>query len=124
FGDDYDTKDGSCVRDYINVVDLAKAHVTAVKRLISGQEKNNIETYNLGTGNGVTVLEMIKAFEKVSGEKLNYKIAPRRPGDVSAIYADVSYARDELKWESNKTLEETVLSAWNWEKNLQARNNK
>ncbi len=116
FGDDYHTPDGSCIRDYIHVVDLAKAHVVAVKRLVEKKNKSNFETFNLGTGKGVSVLELVHTFEKVTGEKLNYKIVARRPGDAEQVWADTSYANRELGWKAQSTLEETLLSAWDWEK--------
>ncbi len=116
FGDDYNTPDGSCIRDYINVVDLAKAHVVAVNRLLNKKNKAAFEFFNLGTGRGVSVLEMIKAFEKVSHVQLNYKIVERRPGDIEQVWADTSYANRELGWKAESSLEETLLSAWNWEK--------
>lgn len=118
FGDDYDTPDGSAIRDYINVVDLAKAHVVAIERLLKGKNKASYEVFNLGTGNGVSVLEMVKAFEKVSGLKLNYKIVARRAGDIEKIWADTTYANEELGWKAEKGLDETMLSAWNWEKQV------
>jgi UDP-glucose 4-epimerase len=116
FGSDYNTPDGSCIRDYIHVVDLAKAHVVAIKRLVEHKNKNNFEIFNLGTGRGVSVLEIIKAFEKVTGMPLNYKIVDRRPGDVEQVWADTRYANEELGWKAQSTLEETLVSAWNWEK--------
>ncbi len=116
FGDDYNTKDGSAIRDYINVVDLAKAHVVSIKRMLENQSKTNLEIFNLGTGKGSSVLEVVNAFEKATGEKLNYKIVGRRPGDVESVYADTSYANNELGWKAEVGLEETLLSAWNWEK--------
>jgi UDP-glucose 4-epimerase len=116
FGDDYDTPDGSAIRDYINVVDLAKAHVMAIERLLKGKNRNNYEVFNLGTGKGVSVLEMIKIFEKATGRALPYKIVERRPGDIEKIWADTGYANRELDWKAEKSLEETLLSAWNWEK--------
>jgi UDP-glucose 4-epimerase len=116
FGDDYDTPDGSAVRDYINVVDLAKAHVVSIKRMIENKSKANLEVFNLGTGKGSSVLEIINAFDKVTGEKLNYKIVGRRLGDVESVYADTKLANDELGWKARIGLEETLLSAWNWEK--------
>lgn len=118
FGDDYDTSDGSAVRDYINVVDLAKAHVVAIKRLLDGKNKSDYEVFNLGTGNGVSVLEMVKGFEKATGVKLKYKIVARRAGDIEKIWADTTYANNELGWKAEKELEETLLSAWNWEKRV------
>jgi UDP-glucose 4-epimerase len=118
FGDDYDTPDGSAIRDYINVVDLAKAHVVAIGRLLEGKNKSGYEVFNLGTGNGYTVLEIVKGFEKATGVKLNYKIVDRRPGDIEKIWADTTYANEELGWKAGKSLEETLLSAWNWEKRI------
>lgn len=118
FGDDYDTSDGSAVRDYINVVDLAKAHVIAVNRLIENKNKAGYEIFNLGTGNGVSVLEAVHAFEKSSGVKLNYKIVGRRAGDIEKIWADTTFANEELGWKAEKGLEETMLSAWIWEKKV------
>lgn len=121
FGDDYDTPDGTCIRDYINVVDLAKAHVVAIKRLIENKNKANNEVFNLGTGDGNSVLEAINAFEKSTSEKLNYKIVDRRPGDVVKVYADTTYANEELGWKAEKSLEETMLSAWKWEKHIRSK---
>lgn len=115
FGDDYNTPDGTCVRDYIHVVDLAKAHVVAIKRLLEDKNKANYEVFNIGTGNGNTVLDIIKTFEKVSGVKLNYKIVSRRPGDIEKVWADTTYANNELGWKAVSTLDETLLSAWKWE---------
>ena len=116
FGDDYNTPDGTAVRDYIHVVDLAQAHVVAVKRMIENRMKNNFEVFNLGTGNGCSVLEVIKSFEKVSGEKLNYKIVGRRAGDVEQVWADPSWSNEELGWKAKKSLDEMNASAWKWEK--------
>lgn len=118
FGDDYNTSDGSAVRDYIHVVDLAKAHVIAVKRLLENKNKSGYEIFNLGTGNGVSVLEAVHAFEKATGVKLNYKIVGRRAGDVEKIWADTTYANEELGWKAETGLEETMLSAWLWEKRV------
>lgn len=118
FGDDYDTPDGSCQRDYIDVVDLAKAHVVAIKRLVDGKNKANYEIFNIGTGRAVSVLELVNAFEKVNNLKLNYKIAPRRAGDVTAIWADPTQANNELGWKAERTVEETLASAWAWEKHV------
>jgi UDP-glucose 4-epimerase len=117
FGDDYDTPDGSAVRDYINVVDLSKAHVVAIERLLENKNKKNFEIFNLGTGKGNTVLEVIRSFEKATGIKLKHKIVGRREGDVEKVYADTRFANEELGWKAEKSLEETLLSAWNWEKN-------
>ncbi len=118
FGDDYNTPDGSAIRDYIHVVDLAKAHVVAINRLLSNKNKSNYEIFNLGTGNGYSVLEMVKGFEKVSGVKLNYKIVDRRAGDIEKIWADTTFANEELGWKAEKGLEDMLLSSWNWEKHL------
>tara|TARA_R110002073_G_scaffold89852_6_gene212519 strand:- start:36913 stop:37920 length:1008 start_codon:yes stop_codon:yes gene_type:complete len=115
FGDDYDTIDGTAVRDYIHVVDLAKAHIAALKRLLDNNNKSNFEFFNVGTGKGSSVLEIIKAFEKVSNTKLNYKIVKRREGDITAAYADTSFANQELGWKTEKTLEEALLAAWKWQ---------
>ena len=116
FGDDYPTPDGTCIRDYIHVVDLAKAHVVALQRLLQNKNKENYETFNLGTGTGSSVLEVIKSFEKVSGEKLNYKIVGRREGDIISAYADTNKANDELGWKTQLTLDDAMRSAWEWEK--------
>ena len=118
FGDDYPTTDGSCIRDYIHVVDLAKAHVIAMQRLFSEENTNNYEVFNLGTGKGSSVLEVVQAFEKVSGVKLNYKIVDRRPGDVISVYADTAKANNVLGWKTEKTMEEALASAWKWEKKV------
>jgi UDP-glucose 4-epimerase len=118
FGDDYPTRDGSCIRDFIHVCDIAHAHTLAVQFLMEGKTNKRCEVFNLGTGNGVTVLEAIKAFEKVTGEKLNYVIGPRRPGDVIAIYANNDYARSQLNWETKYTLEDMLSTAWKWEQRL------
>ena len=118
FGNDYDTPDRSAIRDYINVVDLAKAHVVAIERLLCGKKKKNYEVFNLGTGKGLSVLEIVKGFEQATGVKLNYKIVDRRAGDIEKIWADTTFANEELGWKAERGLEETLLSAWNWEKNL------
>ncbi|MFV0541065.1 MAG: UDP-glucose 4-epimerase GalE [Aestuariibaculum sp.] len=115
FGDDYPTPDGTCIRDYIHVVDLAKAHVVALKRLLNNKNKANYETFNLGTGKGSSVLEVVKAFEKVSGAKLNYKIVERREGDIISAYADTNKANNELGWKTKLTLDDAMRSAWKWE---------
>jgi UDP-glucose 4-epimerase len=122
FGNDYNTPDGSCIRDYLHVVDLAKAHVIAIKRLIEGKNKTNYEVFNLGTGKGVSVLEAIKSFERVSGIKLKYKIVGRRAGDIEKIWANPSYANKELGWKTLSSLDEAMKTAWDWEKMF--RNNK
>lgn len=118
FGSDYTTHDGTAVRDYIHVVDLAKAHVVAVKRLLENTETEKLEIFNLGTGTGYSVLDVINSFEKVSGVKLNYKIVDRRPGDVEMVWADTSFANENLGWKADKTLDEMMLSAWEWELKL------
>ncbi|MCG1036115.1 UDP-glucose 4-epimerase GalE [Polaribacter sargassicola] len=115
FGDDYDTPDGTAVRDYIHVVDLAKAHIAALERLINKNNKKGFEYFNIGTGKGSSVLEVIKAFEKASGKTLNYKIVPRREGDITAAYADTTIANKELNWKTEKTLEEALGSSWKWQ---------
>ena len=115
FGDDYPTKDGTAVRDYIHVVDLAKAHIAALERLLNNGNKKDFEVFNVGTGTGSSVLEVIKAFEKVSNTKLNYKIVARREGDITSAYADTTLAKVELGWETEKTLEEALLAAWKWQ---------
>ncbi|WP_418602454.1 UDP-glucose 4-epimerase GalE [Hwangdonia sp.] len=118
FGDDYPTPDGTCIRDYIHVVDLAKAHVVALNRLLQNKNKANYETFNLGTGKGSSVLEVVKAFEKVSGEKLNYKIVGRREGDIISAYADTTKANNELGWKTELTLDDAMRSAWKWEQKV------
>jgi len=118
YGDDYTTPDGSCIRDYINVVDLARAHVLAVKRILEGKCTSNVETFNLGTGRGLSVLEIIKTFEQVTGVKVPYKIVGRREGDIEQVWADPSYANEVLGWTATETVEDTLLSAWNWELKL------
>jgi UDP-glucose 4-epimerase len=118
FGDDYDTRDGSCIRDFVHVCDIAHAHTLAVQFLLEAKTAKRCEVFNLGTGNGVTVLEAINAFEKISGVKLNYKIGPRRPGDVIAIYANNDYARTQLDWNPKYSLEDMMSTAWKWEQRL------
>lgn len=115
FGDDYPTEDGTAIRDYIHVVDLAKAHIAALKRLLNKDNKKSFEYFNVGTGKGTSVLEVIKTFEKVNNLKLNYKIVDRRPGDVMASYADTTTANRELNWKTEKSLEEALASAWKWQ---------
>jgi UDP-glucose 4-epimerase len=117
YGDDYDTRDGSCLRDYIHVSDIAHAHTLAIKYL-EESKGHGCEVFNLGTGNGVTVLEAIKAFEKVSGVKLNYEIGPRRSGDVVAIYANNDKAKNRLGWDPQRGIEEMMSTAWKWEQKL------
>jgi UDP-glucose 4-epimerase len=118
FGDDYPTVDGSCIRDYIHVVDLANAHVVALERLLNKKNKANYEVFNIGTGRGSSVLEVVNAFEKVTNQKLNYKIVDRRPGDVVSVYADTNKANDELGWKAEKSMEDALESAWKWEKKV------
>ncbi|HJX70332.1 MAG TPA: UDP-glucose 4-epimerase GalE [Bacteroidales bacterium] len=118
FGNDYETPDGTGIRDYINVVDLARAHVVAISRLIEKRNTGNYEVFNLGTGRGYSVLEIIHSFEKATGIKVNYKIVDRRPGDIAMVYADASYANHVLGWKAKIPLEKTLLTAWNWEKNI------
>lgn len=115
FGDDYPTEDGTCIRDYIHVVDLAKAHVVALQRLIEKRNLSNYETFNLGTGTGSSVLEVIQSFERVSKQSLNYKIAERRAGDVISAYADTTKANEVLGWKAQSTLDDAMASAWKWE---------
>jgi len=115
FGADYDTRDGSCIRDYVHVMDLAHAHTLALNRLLEEKQNQRCEVFNLGIGQGVTVLEAIEAFERVTGQKLNYKIGPRRPGDVVAVYADNRLARETLGWSPVFRIDEIMDSAWRWE---------
>ena len=117
FGDDYNTPDGSCIRDYIDVVDLAKAHVLAISRMLD-KDSDKVEVFNLGTGNGVSVLELVKEFEKSTGVTLNYQIVDRRPGDVEQVYADCKKANEILGWKATTPLDETLNNAWNWQKKL------
>ena len=118
FGDDYNTPDGTAIRDYIHVVDLAKAHIVAMKRLLESKNKAKIEFFNIGTGKGSSVLDVINTFEKVNNVKLNYKIVARREGDITAAYADTTLANTELGWKSELTLEDAMRSAWLWQQNL------
>ena len=121
FGDDYDTPDGSCIRDFINVVDLAKAHVIAIRRILEQKQKEKVEVFNIGTGRGVSVLELINGFEKATGVKLNYQIVGRRAGDIEKVWANPDYANQELGWKAVETLEDTLRSAWNWQLKLRER---
>jgi UDP-glucose 4-epimerase len=120
YGDDYPTPDGTAIRDYIHVVDLAKAHVVAMHRLVENKNLEKVETFNLGTGTGSSVLEVIQAFEKVSGKKLPYKIVGRREGDVISAYANTDKANQILGWKAELTLEESLASAWKWEQKIRA----
>jgi len=121
FGDDYDTPDGSCIRDFINVVDLAKAHVIAIRRILEKTQKEKVEVFNIGTGRGVSVLELINGFEKATGVKLNYQIVGRRAGDIEKVWANPDFANKELGWKAVETLEDTLRSAWNWQLKLRER---
>jgi UDP-glucose 4-epimerase len=118
FGNDYNTPDGSCIRDYINVTDLAKAHVSAINRLINNTNSDRYEFFNVGTGNGVSVLELVNTFMEATGINLNYDIVERRPGDVEKIYADTTIANTVLGWKAETSLHDTLISAWNWEKQI------
>ncbi len=119
FGGDYPTEDGTCIRDYIHVVDLAKAHVVAVQRLLKDKNTSNYEVFNLGTGKGSSVLEAIKSFEKVSGKSLNYKIVDRREGDVIAAFAETTKANSILGWRTELSLDDAMASAWKWQQKIQ-----
>ncbi len=121
-GSDYNTRDGSCIRDYIHVSDIASAHINALNYILDKKNKTNVSLFNLGTGKGITVLEAIHSFEKISGVKLNYKIGARRSGDVAAIYSDNHLAKQELKWEPKFNINEMMLTAWKWQLHLQEEN--
>jgi UDP-glucose 4-epimerase len=121
FGGDYQTHDGTCVRDYIHVVDLAKAHIAAISRLLSEKNEAKLEVFNIGTGLGYSVLDIISAFEKVTNIKINYQIVDRRPGDVEAVYADTTLAEQKLNWKTVLSIEDMMRSAWNWEQALAAK---
>jgi len=118
FGGDYNTPDGTAIRDYFHVVDLARAHVLALQRMIDGRSKQPYEVFNVGAGSGITVLEIVKAFERVTGVKLNYEIVGRRAGDIEKVWADTTLAQKELGWKTESTLEYALLTAWNWEKKV------
>ena len=118
FGNDYNTPDGSCIRDYIYVVDLAKAHVKAVERMLAGLPKDQVEVFNLGTGKGVSVLELINCFMAVTGVKIPYEIVGRREGDIEQVWADPKKANEVLGWKADTPLEEVLASAWKWEKHI------
>lgn len=120
YGDDYPTPDGTAIRDYIHVVDLAKAHVVALQRLVNNKNAAKVETFNLGTGTGSSVLEVINAFEKVSGKKLPYKMVARREGDITSAYANTDKANNVLGWKAQSTLEESLASAWKWEQKIRS----
>ena len=119
FGNDYPTQDGTCIRDYIHVIDLAKAHIKALERILNPEHKSNFDVFNIGTGNGYSVMEVINTFEKVSNHKLNYKIGERRKGDIIEAFADTKKANKILDWHAKLSLEDAILSAWEWEKKLQ-----
>ncbi|MGJ8685600.1 MAG: UDP-glucose 4-epimerase GalE [Nonlabens sp.] len=121
FGDDYPTRDGTAIRDYIHVMDLAAAHVVALERLMNKKSSSNFETFNIGTGTGSTVLEVVNAFESATGVDLNYKIVPRREGDVTAAYAHTERANKVLGWKAQYSLEDSLASAWQWEKNVRSK---
>jgi UDP-glucose 4-epimerase len=116
FGDDYPTEDGSCLRDYIDIVDLARAHVAAIDRMTSGDATERYEIFNVGTGRAVSVFELVHTFERVNNLALNHKVAPRRAGDVMAVWADTRRANEVLGWRAERPLDETLRSAWEWEK--------
>jgi UDP-glucose 4-epimerase len=118
WGNDYNTPDGTCIRDYIHVVDIALAHISALERMMKKKSRSEYEIFNLGTGKGFSVIEVINAFEKVSGQKLKYKILERRAGDIEKVWADTKLANKELGWKAQRNLEDMMLSAWNWEKHL------
>ena len=118
FGNDYNTPDGSCIRDYINVVDLAKAHVLAIERMLNNKQKSPLEYFNIGTGRGLSVLELIEKFEQATGVKVPHCIAPRREGDIEKVWADPTLANTELGWTAQETIEDTLRSAWEWQKQL------
>ncbi len=118
FGNDYPTPDGTCIRDYIHVVDLAKAHVVAMKRMIEHKNKKDLEFFNIGTGHGYSVLQIINSFEKTTGEKLNWSFADRRAGDIIQIWADTTFAKEELGWQAKEDIDSMTLSAWKWQQRL------
>jgi UDP-glucose 4-epimerase len=124
FGSDYNTPDGTAIRDYIHVVDLAKAHVIAVQRMLEDKQKSNYEVFNLGTGNGYSVMEVVKAFESSTGESLNYKLVDRRPGDIEKVWADTAFANRELGWKARLDINVMMESAWKWQKFLMANKDK
>ena len=124
FGGDYNTPDGTAIRDYIDVIDLARAHVVAIRRLLKNKQKSSYEVFNLGTGKGLSVFEVIHAFEKATGVKCKYRVVNRREGDVEKVFADTGYANRELGWKTEKDIEETLMSAWNWEKYIRSKEQK
>jgi UDP-glucose 4-epimerase len=118
FGNDYDTVDGTGVRDYIHVLDLVDAHIIALDRILNNKNENNFEVFNLGTGKGLSVLEMVKLFEKATGEKVPYKFYPRRAGDFASVYNDAQLAKEKLAWQTKLSIKEALADGWNWEKKL------
>ena len=122
FGDDYPTPDGTCIRDYIHVMDLAEAHVAALQYLLNMKAENHYDVFNIGTGHGVSVMELVKSFEKVTGQTLNYKIGPRRSGDVTAMYADVQKSEQQLGWKAQRSMEKALADAWNWQQAIKGKN--
>jgi UDP-glucose 4-epimerase len=124
FGSDYNTPDGTAIRDYFHVVDLAKAHVVALERLLEDKNRKPYEVFNVGAGRGITVLEIVNTFERVTGQKVNYEFTRRRAGDIEKVWADTTLAEKELGWRAEKTLEEALLSAWKWEERLLRRKGK
>ena len=118
FGNDYNTPDGSCIRDFIDVVDLAKAHVIAMKRMLDSKDSDSVEVFNLGTGNGLSVLQLIESFERATGVKVNYKIGPRREGDIEKILAEPAKANNILGWKANVDIDDTMRNAWRWQKKI------
>jgi UDP-glucose 4-epimerase len=124
FGDDYNTPDGTCIRDYIHVVDLAMAHVKALAYLEKENNESFYSVFNVGTGNGHTVLEVIKSFERATGEKVNYRIGPRRAGDVEKVWANADKINRELNWNARLSLTQALIDAWNWQKELKNRGKK
>ena len=122
FGDDYNTPDGSCIRDYINVVDLAKAHVYAIARMLEDKQNEKVEVFNIGTGRGVSTLEVVEGFERATGVKVNWEYAPRREGDIEKVWADPAKANTVLGWKAETSLDDTLRSAWKWQLRLKDMN--
>ena len=118
FGNDYNTKDGFCIRDFIHVCDLGEAHIAALERSLSNQSENPVEMFNIGTGKGLSVLELINSFEKATGEKVNYTIGPRRSGDIEQVWADTQKSEHLLGWKAKRSAEEMMLDSWNWQKKI------
>jgi UDP-glucose 4-epimerase len=118
FGNDYPTPDGTCLRDYIDVVDLAKAHVAAVNRMVGKKMETKYEIFNIGTGRPVSVSELVESFERVNGVKVNHKFAPRRAGDVTSVWADTKLANEKLGWKAERSVDDTLRSAWAWERHV------